>query len=57
MVLGEKARDTPYEVVITVPVEGYEPIQFSLAKMCGKNHRAIIQKNKTVPLSLSLMHA
>lgn len=36
MVLGEKARDTPYEVDITIPVEGYEPIQFTLTKMCGK---------------------
>ncbi|XP_050292254.1 uncharacterized protein LOC126733111 isoform X3 [Quercus robur] len=30
----EKARDTPYEVNITIPVEGYEPIQFILTKMC-----------------------
>ncbi|XP_048445028.1 uncharacterized protein LOC125479576 [Pyrus x bretschneideri] len=30
----ERARDTPYEVNITIPVEGYEPIQFFLAKMC-----------------------
>ncbi|RVX16636.1 hypothetical protein CK203_006160 [Vitis vinifera] len=30
----EKARDTPYEVDITIPVEGYEPIQFTLTKMC-----------------------
>lgn len=30
----EKARDTPYEVNITIPVEGYEPIQFFLAKLC-----------------------
>ncbi|GMN29313.1 hypothetical protein TIFTF001_002385 [Ficus carica] len=30
----EKARDTPYEVNITIPVEGYEPIQFMLTKMC-----------------------
>ncbi|EXC24882.1 hypothetical protein L484_013251 [Morus notabilis] len=30
----EKARDTPYEVNITIPVEGYEPIQFTLTKMC-----------------------
>lgn len=33
---GEKARDTPYEVNVTIPVEGYEPIQFILTKMCGK---------------------
>ncbi|PQP96411.1 uncharacterized protein Pyn_36406 [Prunus yedoensis var. nudiflora] len=30
----ERARDTPYEVNITIPVEGYEPIQFFLAKLC-----------------------
>lgn len=29
-----RARDTPYEVNITIPIEGYEPIQFVLAKMC-----------------------
>ncbi|OVA06200.1 hypothetical protein BVC80_857g38 [Macleaya cordata] len=31
---GEKARDAPYEVSIAIPVEGYEPIEFTLAKMC-----------------------
>ncbi|KAI4327655.1 hypothetical protein L6164_020091 [Bauhinia variegata] len=30
----EVARDTPYEVNITIPVEGYEPIHFVLTKMC-----------------------
>ncbi|PNY11190.1 hypothetical protein L195_g007793, partial [Trifolium pratense] len=30
----EIARNTPYEVNITIPVEGYEPIQFVLTKMC-----------------------
>ncbi|CAJ1942479.1 unnamed protein product [Sphenostylis stenocarpa] len=30
----EVARDTPYEVNITIPVEGYEPIQFVLTKTC-----------------------
>ncbi|KAK7262896.1 hypothetical protein RJT34_30477 [Clitoria ternatea] len=30
----EVARDNPYEVNITLPVEGYEPIQFVLTKMC-----------------------
>ncbi|GMY12128.1 hypothetical protein FCV25MIE_07367, partial [Fagus crenata] len=29
-----KVRDTPYEVNITIPVEGYEPIQFILTKLC-----------------------
>lgn len=33
---GEEARDTPYEVNVTIPVEGYEPIQFTLTKMCSK---------------------
>ncbi|XP_058755774.1 uncharacterized protein LOC131628988 [Vicia villosa] len=30
----EVARDTPYEVNITIPIEGYEPIEFVLTKMC-----------------------
>ncbi|XP_062102470.1 uncharacterized protein LOC133812689 isoform X1 [Humulus lupulus] len=30
----EKARDSPYKVNITIPVEGYEPVQFILTKMC-----------------------
>ncbi|XAR57931.1 hypothetical protein NMG60_11026244 [Bertholletia excelsa] len=30
----KQARDTPYEVEITVPVENYESIQFTLTKMC-----------------------
>ncbi|KAF8410554.1 hypothetical protein HHK36_003085 [Tetracentron sinense] len=30
----EKVSDTPYDVVITIPVEGYESIQFTLTKMC-----------------------
>ncbi|GER49025.1 hypothetical protein STAS_26240 [Striga asiatica] len=30
----EKTRSTPYEVEITIPVENYDPIQFTLAKMC-----------------------
>ncbi|XP_059440542.1 uncharacterized protein LOC132172996 isoform X1 [Corylus avellana] len=30
----EKALDTPYEVNVTIPIEGYEPIQFILTKMC-----------------------
>nr|KJB17696.1 hypothetical protein B456_003G012500 [Gossypium raimondii] len=29
-----KAHDTPYEVKITIPVEGYESIEFVLTKMC-----------------------
>nr|GMD51455.1 uncharacterized protein LOC109172712 [Ipomoea batatas] len=30
----ETALDTPYEVNITIPVESYDPIQFTLTKMC-----------------------
>ncbi|XP_052196676.1 uncharacterized protein LOC127804011 isoform X2 [Diospyros lotus] len=30
----EKARNTPYEVEITIPVKGYDSIQFTLTKMC-----------------------
>lgn len=33
---GQEARDTPYEVNVTIPIEGYEPIQFFLTKICGK---------------------
>lgn len=29
-----EARDTPYEIEITIPVQNYEPIQFTLSKMC-----------------------
>lgn len=45
------ARDYPYEVDFTVPVHGYEPVQFTLNKMCGKlaNHHGL-----TLNLSLSL---
>ncbi|XP_022879777.1 uncharacterized protein LOC111397218 isoform X1 [Olea europaea var. sylvestris] len=30
----EKARDNPYEVEFTIPIENYDPIQFTLAKKC-----------------------
>ncbi|XP_058087074.1 uncharacterized protein LOC131234308 isoform X1 [Magnolia sinica] len=30
----EKACDAPYEVVVSIPVEGYEPIEFTLTKIC-----------------------
>ncbi|KAL6007130.1 hypothetical protein ACLOJK_032626 [Asimina triloba] len=30
----EKAHETPYEVVVSIPVEGYEPIDFTLTKLC-----------------------
>lgn len=34
--VGERARDSLYEVNITIPVKGYDPVQFFLTKMCGK---------------------
>ncbi|KAK4772111.1 hypothetical protein SAY86_013886 [Trapa natans] len=30
----EKRRDSPYEVKITTPIDGYDPIQFTLSKKC-----------------------
>ncbi|KAG9449761.1 hypothetical protein H6P81_009726 [Aristolochia fimbriata] len=30
----EKARNSPYEVTFSIPVEGYEPIEFILTKKC-----------------------
>ncbi|KAJ4966269.1 hypothetical protein NE237_018118 [Protea cynaroides] len=30
----EKASATPYQVDISIPVEGYEPVEFTLTKMC-----------------------
>lgn len=33
---GEKSRRTPYEVNVTIPVDGYDPVQFFLTKLCGK---------------------
>lgn len=33
---GEKSHSMPFEVNITIPIEGYEPVQFFLTKMCGK---------------------
>ncbi|XP_044470442.1 uncharacterized protein LOC123199482 isoform X2 [Mangifera indica] len=30
----ERARDSLYEVNITIPVKGYDPVQFFLTKMC-----------------------
>ncbi|CAB4318100.1 unnamed protein product [Prunus armeniaca] len=41
----EKARDTPYEVNITIPVEGYEPIQFFLAKLNESLNNVITLRN------------
>ncbi|RZS01284.1 hypothetical protein BHM03_00031120 [Ensete ventricosum] len=32
---GEQARDTPYEIEILIPVDGYDPIGFTLTKLCG----------------------
>ena len=33
--VGEIARTNPYEVNIFIPVEGYDPIEFTLTKKCG----------------------
>ncbi|XP_020520763.1 uncharacterized protein LOC18430636 isoform X2 [Amborella trichopoda] len=30
----DKANSSPYEVVFTIPIDGYEPIKFSLTKTC-----------------------
>ncbi|CAO2830510.1 unnamed protein product [Amaranthus hypochondriacus] len=32
----QKAQNTPYEVEISIPVESYEPINFTLTKMCNR---------------------
>lgn len=45
-IVGEKARDTPYKVEITIPVEKYNPIQFTLAKMCGEHKIFSIQQHE-----------
>lgn len=35
LLLGETARDEPYGVDFLIPVEGYDPIEFTLTKICG----------------------
>ncbi|GAA0139665.1 G-protein coupled receptor [Lithospermum erythrorhizon] len=30
----DQARDSPYEVTVTIPVKGYDPVQFTFTKMC-----------------------
>nr|XP_043634821.1 uncharacterized protein LOC122605924 isoform X1 [Erigeron canadensis] len=30
----ERAHDSPYEVQVTIPVDGYDPVKFTLTKMC-----------------------
>lgn len=40
---GDVARDDPYEVEVTIPIENYDPVQFTLTKMCGKCSLAFIQ--------------
>ncbi|EEF40784.1 conserved hypothetical protein [Ricinus communis] len=32
----QEVRHAPYEVNVTIPIEGYEPVQFFLAKMCER---------------------
>lgn len=41
---GEKAQGMPYEVQVTVPVENYDPVQFTLVKKCGTSYWTIICK-------------
>ncbi|KAG2243100.1 hypothetical protein Bca52824_095056 [Brassica carinata] len=36
----EKSRNTPYEVNVTIPVDGYDPVQFFLTKLCEYNQGA-----------------
>ncbi|CAN6917886.1 unnamed protein product [Brassica oleracea] len=36
----EKTRKTPYEVNVTIPVDGYDPVQFFLTKLCEYNQGA-----------------
>lgn len=31
----ERIHDSPYEIYISIPVEGYDPIEFTLTKFCG----------------------
>ncbi|KAK3410379.1 hypothetical protein EUGRSUZ_J02381 [Eucalyptus grandis] len=45
----ETPRDSPYEVEITVPVDSYEPVHFTLSKICGE----LIQGNSPLILSLA----
>ncbi|KDP37454.1 hypothetical protein JCGZ_08295 [Jatropha curcas] len=33
----QEVRDAPYEVNVTIPIEGYEPVQFFLSKMCERS--------------------
>ncbi|KAL2905523.1 hypothetical protein RDABS01_004233 [Bienertia sinuspersici] len=37
-----EAHTTPYEVEITIPVENYEPVNFTLTKMCGKTFCMVV---------------
>lgn len=33
--VGERIHDSPYEINMSIPVEGYDPIEFTLTKFCG----------------------
>jgi hypothetical protein len=35
VVPGEKKASLPYLVNVTIPVEGYDPVVFTLGKHCG----------------------
>ncbi|GFQ03227.1 hypothetical protein PHJA_002466500 [Phtheirospermum japonicum] len=55
----EKARDAPYEVEITIPVENYDPIQFTFAKMCerGQDERGEATKGWAIFGILSCIYS
>ncbi|RWW63245.1 hypothetical protein BHE74_00029596 [Ensete ventricosum] len=42
---GEQARDTPYEIEILIPVDGYDPIGFTLTKLCGRRSLGDVAKD------------
>lgn len=48
--IGEKSRRTPYEINVTIPVDGYDPVQFFLTKLCGE----LILYRYGLPLELKL---
>ncbi|KAK6924414.1 hypothetical protein RJ641_010614 [Dillenia turbinata] len=39
----KKAREPPYEVNITIPIDGYHLAQFILTKMCGFKYKTRVQ--------------
>ncbi|CAN0919136.1 hypothetical protein LINGRAHAP2_LOCUS31279 [Linum grandiflorum] len=41
----QKGRHTPYEINVTIPIDGYDPVQFFLTKMC--EHRQDEEESTT----------